>query len=145
MYIICILWQYLQFMPFQFTFSCFCFQQHRCSSSHNSLRGIHSIHPFLPVPLFAQKPISPFQQGSKFELQTFPNNIHRHTCYCLSSVKHFEQYKQYNSVNSVSSAVKSVVLPSYLMVLMFVLDVPSSKSRSCRFVQNLIFGHTFVY
>ena len=25
---------------------------------------------------------------------TFPNNIYRHTCLCLSSVKQFEQYKQ---------------------------------------------------
>ena len=26
---------------------------------------------------------------------TFRNNVYRHTCYCLSSVKQFEQYKQY--------------------------------------------------
>ena len=35
------------------------FQHRRCSSSHNGLRGITH-----PVQHFAQKPISPFQQGS---------------------------------------------------------------------------------
>ena len=27
-------------------------------------------------------------------VQTFPYNIYKHTCYCLSCVKQFEQYKQ---------------------------------------------------
>ena len=46
---------------------------------------IHSIHPS-PIQHFAQEPISPFQ----YSVLTFPNNIYRHTCYCLSSVKQFE-------------------------------------------------------
>ena len=47
-----------------------CYQHHKCSSCHNSLRGIQSTPLTHSVQHFAQKLINPFQWRS-----TFPNNI----------------------------------------------------------------------
>ena len=57
----------------------------RCSSSHNSLRGIHSItHSIQSNSLLRSAPANP---NSALAL---PNKIYKHACHCLSSVKQFE-------------------------------------------------------
>ena len=66
----------------------FSFYHHMCSDSHISLGGITSNTRHIPA--------------SYSSVPTFPNNIYRHICYCLSSVKRFYSI---NSVNSVNSAV----------------------------------------
>ena len=60
--------------------------QNRFSKTHFgslALRGIQSSHPNRPTFLLI------LQQSIPISVLTFPNNIYRHICYCLSSVKHW--------------------------------------------------------
>ena len=62
-------------------------QHRRCSSSHNSQKGNAS-------PVTQSKILLSSSTAHSNSNLTSPNNVYRHICYCLSSVKQFEKYKQ---------------------------------------------------
>ena len=67
--------------------STYCLQQHHMISTSKGYPSTQSIHS--PNILLRSS-----STHSNIDL-TFPNNVYRHTCYSLRSVKQLEQYKQF--------------------------------------------------
>ena len=99
------------------------FHKFQRSRELNSSEGYPSFH---PLPLFALQLISPFQQRSILR----SNNIHRHTCYCLSSVK---QFKQVNSVQRGTTSISDGIFHNVqICKMIFVSKKPIICYQTCK-------------